>query len=146
MKNKKYTNYQMIIYSKSKCNPLQCALHDEEEEEEEERSPLLLLFEKLLSIKFRCFTPTSRRGNNESNEMLRVSRIYSFRHHGVRAASAQQYGLVPESSKFQMERHNLPEKKDNVYSYFIFAPFFFIFLHVHCTTLDVLCILLVGAH
>lgn len=123
---KKYTNYKMIIYSKWKCNPLplQCFAR----RTHKKHSPLL--FEKLkYQIQtFHTHIHTTAATNPTQCYEFRESRhsdttAFVWRVFLVSTAVARPYELVPESSKFQLERHNLPRK--HVYSYFIFTSFLF---------------------
>lgn len=71
--------------------------------------------------------------------MLRLSRIWSFRHHGVCMASVScWHSSGRERSKFQLERHNLPQKLF-IRILFLLRFFFIFFLFiVHCSSRTVL--------
>lgn len=110
----------------------------------QKRSPLL--FEKL-KYQFQTFhthAHTTHIHNTAATNPSKCNEFRESRHSDTTAfvwrvflvstAVARPYEIVPESSKFQLERHNLPKKKKCLFVFYFYFVSFSSFSRLHCST------------
>lgn len=132
-KKKIYKNYQMIVYSKWKCNPLQCI----------PRRTLKRRIQKILSTIIREIKVSNSDVLHTDSSRQRT-RCYDFQESGRSDITAFVWRVFlffcwhssgRERSKFQLERHNLPQKLF-IRILFLLSFLFHLFFSfiVHCSS------------